>query len=83
MRDTRHKSLCFIPYLLWFGVPAPRCARGSGNTRKYTVIVQELRGKMLLLDSYPVAYINRSNAPYLLRPLFYELGHFRAGLSRR
>ncbi len=80
LRTARHKSLCFIPYLLWLGVPAPRCERGSGNPRKYAVIVRELRGKMLLFGSCPVAYINRSNAPYLLRLLFYELGHFRAGL---
>ena len=83
LRNTRHKSLCFIPYLLLLGVPAPRCARGSENPRKYAVIVRELCGKMLLLDSCPVAYINRSNAPYLLHPIFYELGHFRAGLLRR
>ncbi len=80
MRNTRHKSLCFIPYLLWLGVPVPRCARGSGNTRKCAVIVRELRGKMLLLDSYPVAHMSQLNAPYLLHPIFYELGHFRAGL---
>ena len=83
MRNTRHKSLCFIPYLLWLGVPASRCEQGSGNTRKYTVIVRELHGRMLPFDSCPVAHMNRSNAPYLLRLLFYELGHFRAGLLRR
>ncbi len=83
MRNTRHKSLCFIPYLLWLGVPASRCGRGSGNTRKYAVIVRELRGKTLLFDSCPAAHMNRSNTPYLLRLLFYELGHFRAGLLRR
>lgn len=83
LRNTRHKSLCFIPYLLQLSVPAPRCARGSGNTCKYGVIARELRGKMLPFSSYLVAHINRSNTPYLLRLLFYELGHFRAGLLRR
>ncbi len=82
-RNTRHKSLCFIPYLLWLGVPAPRCGRGSGNPRKYAVIARELRGKTLLFSSYLVAHINRSNAPYLLHPIFYELGHFRARLLRQ
>ncbi len=83
LRTARHKSLCFIPYLLWLGMPAPRCRWGSGNTLKYGVIVRELRGKMLPFGFYPVAHINRSNAPYLLRLLFYELGHFRARLLPR
>lgn len=76
MRSARHKSLCFLPYLLLLGVPAPRCVRGNGNTRKYGVIVRELRGRTLLFDSCPVAQMNQSNTPYLLRPFFYELGHF-------
>lgn len=31
---------------------------------------------MLPLASCPVAQMNQSNTPYLLRHLFYELGHF-------
>ena len=33
-------------------------------------------GKRAPLGSCPVAHMNRSNTPYLLRFLFYELGHF-------
>lgn len=81
VRSARHKSLCVAAYLLRCGTREWRRLWGRAATPKSavpksTVIVR----KMLPLASCPAAHMNRSNIPYLLRFLFYELGHFRAGL---
>ncbi len=77
VRSARHKSLCVAAYLLRCGTREWRRLWGRAATPKSavpksTVIVR----KMLPLASCPVAQMNQSNTPYLLRPLFYELGHF-------
>ena len=72
VRSARHKSLCVAAYLLRCGTREWRRLWGRAATPKSTVIVR----KMLPLASCPVAQMNQSKDPYLLRPLFYELGHF-------
>lgn len=77
VRNARHKSLCVAAYLLRRGAREWRRLWGRAATPKSavpksTVIVR----KMLPLASCPVAQMNQSNTSYLLRPFFYELGHF-------
>lgn len=77
VRSARHKSLCVAAYLLRRGAREWRRLWGRAATPKSavpksTVIVR----KMLPLASCPVAQMNQSNTSYLLRPFFYELGHF-------
>lgn len=77
VRSARHKSLCVAAYLLRCGTREWRRLWGRAATPKSavpksTVIVR----KMLPLASCPVAQMNQSNTSYLLRPFFYELGHF-------
>lgn len=77
VRSAPHKSLCVAAYLLRCGTRERRRLWGRAATPKSTVpkstvIVRENAPARLL----PVENMSQSKAPYLLRPLFYELGHF-------
>ena len=52
------------------------CGGGRPPLRALFLRAPSSCGRLLSLASCPVAQMNQSNTPYLLRPFFYELGHF-------
>ena len=71
-------SLYVLPLIFCGAAPVSGggCGGGRPPLRALFLRAPSSCGRMLPLASCPVAQMNQSNTPYLLRPFFYELGHF-------